>query len=615
MLRPSEPNHQMLRRWRAVATLTILLCAPYLMGADYAVGDSPLEGFVVTHVETHSEYRRFTIEGPTAEWVIEVTFSGGEGRWQTENYRVWPAPGQTQVHEALYDAVWRRCQELDELDSEPLVRTGNRFRWRPESDPVWPLFGLGLLVALLAWRRWRVRGERSPGWLGGGSLRGAWPLPVAVGLLFARSLTLGIATSLVVGPWFLGVVFGRMTRVEGRIGRALIALGWVTGSIAAGFGVWLLVPQFLVWDLLWASGLFGLTAGVESASRRPDGRRWAVVFGATVLSLTMAEGAVRLLLPAPPVRPAAHAPRLIFEHEAWHGPCQMLYPSLFEAELPSPGSGELPLVWHVGDSMVAGTGYEPFVQVLDQANPAVEHVNLGVPGTGPDYQYALLDAWLEVGRPDLIALYPYPGNDVQNVGAPFACCDRGPLLEAGPDGPQRRCEEPIWREPLVNVLGQSPAPYVLRAASGASSLATHLNIGFRRITAALFEFSREALPEEDNSGLFPEVVRALYRLQEESQVPFVVVVVPDRRAMEGVESPGENPSHAFVTRTFEEAGFAVYQPWDAIARAEFEDLWAPQDVHFGQGGHDLMADWLTPIVHEHLFSNSEGLAPDQPQRQ
>jgi lysophospholipase L1-like esterase len=261
------------------------------------------------------------------------------------------------------------------------------------------------------------------------------------------------------------------------------------------------------------------------------------------------------------------------------------------------------LVLHIGDSMVYGTGVGPeerFTHLLESAGAGTRHLNGGFPGTGPDHHLQVLRAWLPLLKPDALVLYLYPGNDLLDLDRPYACCDHGPLLDAGL---KTRCPTPRWSFPLRALLARSPPPYPLRAASSHLVIAAHLSAAFSRVVSLLEPHLGEAAggaEEEQAWARYGGILSAVRELAAERDLPLSAVLLPTRVALE----PGAAPSHAQgvaerMAQVARQESLRLLDARDWIAPLAREGSYGHLfgdgvrwDEHLSAEGHRSLAAWL-----------------------
>ena len=391
-----------------------------------------------------------------------------------------------------------------------------------------------------------------------------------------------------------------VARLLGDRPRHLVVLGLL---VILGLPL-LLGARLGVWDTLLPGLLFA--AGLLLA--RQPGRVLLLVFGATLFAVLLGEVAARVALDAPAAVPRPERARLGLQPEDWDPPCMSLYPETY-------GSADTRLadwqdasrrVLHVGDSLVFGgevAAGETFVGRLDAAPDAVRHLNLGVPDTGADHHLLALRAWLPRLKPHAVVLYVYAGNDLQDIGRRYACCDLGPLLSFEAAGLPSRCEEPDWRLTPRGLLARSPAPYPLRVGATWSALAAHMVHLLPQLTHSLDRDDRPAhglaVPPDaltKHRALMDAVAAELRAVS----VPGVVVGLPYRRAVEGEH---DDEAHAWLRGMLANAAAAGLHVVDASPAFSERPpgFWAggaAWNEHLGPVGHAQMATFLERALPE-----------------
>jgi hypothetical protein len=437
---------------------------------------------------------------------------------------------------------------------------------------------------------WAALGQGKPGWP---------PLPV---LLFSFAIPLGFLLLGAGAGWLL-------KRFRGRP----LAAAWLPP-------LFLLVPLLPVclvpyawlgvaaWDaVVWALALgFG---GFLTAHRwgLPGGAaRYGLLLAGLLVGLLLAEGAVRLLMPAPPAFPVLSADLLTEQRgmlfPADGEPCRALFAASTEGWEARGGGLDRPLrVVHVGDSMVEGVGVRPeetFVAELNRRTSEVAHVNGGFNATAPDFYFALTRRWAALFEPDLVVWYLFLANDFSDHGlGEYGCCGGGRLIDVEAEGVEDLCPElsevPVDGE---NRFAVSPVPTAVRAATGFSWLARY---ALWLLRADLVE---SALPESAYAPALARTERLLATARRELDgrgIAFAAVVLPARASLEDVDGPNlaARELTAEILRICERTGVTCLDPWEhlvaAVREAGVPPWFGPApDFHFSPAGHRRFADWL-----------------------
>ena len=432
-----------------------------------------------------------------------------------------------------------------------------------------------------------------------------------------------IASLLVVFPLTLGWLGGRALRRTSSVPvRCAAAVAWLVLPLQAA---WLLaeaMPHWSTWDLLALAALLG--AGAITAEVMPNivkkrdlalsGAAWLVAFGVLELG-------ARLLLPDPPMYPAAADARLVFEERRVSdtGPASTLetgrpwrceglfparYPDYFRARVPD---GAERRVLHVGDSMVEGVGIaKTFVQLLSDRQPGAAHINAGVSSTGPDYHFRALDAWLSVVDVSHVVQYVYLGNDFQEIGQGYFCCGGGPVVDLSGASPVALCTAPEYGMSFTQLLANSPAPYPIRVGCEVSFAARHISRVFDYVGASVgTRYGLKLSPTAFRETLdeLASLLRASHARLQAAGVGYTLVVLPSLRGMTG--SADDLKQSLAMTRAVRsitgELGIRTLDPrlllTDALRRQGVAGLYivGSSEVindHFNAHGHRLFADWL-----------------------
>jgi lysophospholipase L1-like esterase len=418
---------------------------------------------------------------------------------------------------------------------------------------------------------------------------------------------LALALLLVGGPLLAGLLLGDALR-QWRGGAFLGVLAIVLLTFAALEAL----PQLGAWDTISLGGL--VAAGLLLGRARLDrGRAW-VLIATSVLALAGLEAAVRFWLPPPPHFPAPGEAALVFKPAAWDAGCLVLYGAgsvdddvhvLRRSPPDSSARRHRPLVVHLGDSMTFGEGVgdaEAFPALLHARHPTVVHRNYGVWAVGTDFQYLLLRRVLAEHSPAMVVLHIYVGNDIYDIDRPYACCDAGPLLEYGPDGPAPRCERAHWSFPLGFRLSRSPPPYPLRVATFWSYTARHAAAAFSRLVSQLepgADYIRSAGEATESDWHHFTQILATMRDEIPDDVALVVDLLPSRQTLEA-DHPTISPSYRAAQRIAQitaELGIPTLDAWHVFADAVKRDgsrryFRNEHDIHLTPEGHRLLADWL-----------------------
>jgi hypothetical protein len=274
-----------------------------------------------------------------------------------------------------------------------------------------------------------------------------------------------------------------------------------------------------------------------------------------------------------------------------------LYPDLYPDELrirvgPSRGAGRT--ILHVGDSMVFGPSVEDdakFTSLLGKEDAPNRHVNAGFASTGPDFDLLLLRQWLPRVRPDLVVLYLFPANDLDDLALDYPWCNDGPLADYDdPGGPRSRCPD----GPSVSTRRYLDIPYVIRVTADFSVLSRHVCGLIWRLGHYGSSGTSGTLWKRLEANLV--AIRA-QAAQDGSRL--VAVVLPQRRELEGRAGEIPQADRAGFFDVLARVGIPALDPWDVLSEAVRQQgsdaLFVnepPGDCHFGPAGHRLMADWL-----------------------
>lgn len=417
-----------------------------------------------------------------------------------------------------------------------------------------------------------------------------------------------VALALFLVPLLAGLLIGFALRAR----RAwVLALAPVPLALAIGaLFVW---QPLAAWDVIACAGL--VTLGVVVGGLVPfHFRGWIVAAVASCLLLVALEGAVRLL-PAVPTTHYPEGPSLFVDLSARHLACHTLfpesYPEVFEERL-GRSDRRHRRVLHLGDSMAAGRdglANISFVHVLDARDPDRRHVNSAVGDTATDQQFAVATRWMRRAAFEEVVLHVFPSNDLGDINKPSACCGLESLLVERDGRLVPRCDKPEWKWSFDSRLVKGPAPYLLRFAAGRSQSGSRLLHAFYFLNESLWGTDVRSVSSEERLVRMGRVLEALKDLVDGQGAHLSIVVVPNRWAI----AANDRVRHAKTVELARSIKVPVFDAWGVVAQAANEampGLWddrdGPRDVHFGDAGHLVMADWLeTQIWPRPLASPTE----------
>ena len=429
----------------------------------------------------------------------------------------------------------------------------------------------------------------------------------------------------------------------GLCGRATAGRAWHSRAavVALAALLWALMtrPPLLYvggGDLLWLWGAFALSV---AAGRRATTLRWKPLLASVVFGAVLLELGARVAVPPRRDWGSYGAPQFVVDLGQRDSVCLHLMDAwrLGEAGRSTPEMERAaregrPVVVHVGDSMVEGLGVpaeQRFVSQIGQAHPAQEHAVMARPGAGPDTHLIVVDRVVTRmrPRPALVVLYLFPGNDVHDIDVPRLCCDGLPPLRWEGDRPVERFGSARWRLSRRQVIGQSPAPWFLRALGPSSHAAAAMLEAWDGMMRAandrgLVEMNPAEvarLPEAERWRRMERIVAAIRGRLAAQGVPALAVVIPYRLTLEqsvGNAARGLNAifptyaegsaAHARFVEILTRAGFDTVDAFPVMqemARANTPGLYArayPNDWHFGPEGHRRLAAWLDPQIQARL---------------
>ena len=441
-----------------------------------------------------------------------------------------------------------------------------------------------------------------------------------------------IGTLLVVLPPGAGVLLRVALSRLGRRSRPAALAALLASVVTAAVALEPCALPVSVDDVTWIVSLAALGAFLARGGHWPSPAFLARCLAGSALVLLGLEGGARVLSPPlfPTSGPVNDRFLRVFDNTPRYGmayvglanatqarACGVAFPERapdeyrdrLAAAVSSGGVSAL----HVGDSMVeaqavgGATGQGSFVARLNRLVPGTAHVNGGVSGTGIDLQSLLVEQWTARERYAALVLHVFLVNDLMYMGTRYPCCDDGPVPSTPADakgacGADRYPS--CWRQWLAGDQGA----YVLRNAAPASALARAVNARLLRMRAAAID-GRLSEPEQ-----WQALEHSLATIRDTTTrrgVPLAVVLLPERGALDAsvATCPGCHdlgPAWLNARLRFLDVaarlGLTVWDPFDVLAaRARVEDPRAwfvpsppypPDDVHFGERGHELVAAWL-----------------------
>lgn len=416
------------------------------------------------------------------------------------------------------------------------------------------------------------------------------------------------ALAYVVLPFALGAVLGRGLRGR-RLAVVAFAAPLLVPAAFLALAPWVpLVP----WDLLTLGLLVGTGITLGARLERLGWSRLGLVTMGTVAALCIVEvGLDALRVPAPPMSENPHRIELtrdaMIDDDAF---CVIAGDAGFLAARRSRSAGAGDDVVHLGDSMVEGTLLEDadlFTAKLPPA-PGLMHVNAGVTGAAPDFEYVLLRRVLaEAKKPRAIVLHLFPGNDASGLDMVFSCCADGGLVEPDGDGMRERCPAPSAKFSWRGALARPVPPYPMRVTASWFDLPKHawkLTIGLQRRFGSKLTF-------EDR---FRWITRLLVQMRREAGakgVGFGVVVLPLRQRFDSGAGTGGRGDYEYSdehAQLFREAVAAsgapwfdaepAFRTWSAAHPGEGFLKKFPGDPHLDAAGHGAYAGIVAPFVAE-----------------
>ncbi len=433
----------------------------------------------------------------------------------------------------------------------------------------------------------------------------------------------GIGPDWTAGLWLLaGLGSGAGAGVILRLGlRRRLRRAWTVGVFGLIFAIsfsalaWTTLRLGL-WDALALAALSTLGLGVVAGPRPPSLRGPAIALATLMLGLGLLEVFCRLILPMPPAFPPPEEASLWLpaldgvlaagrlHAQSSQAACEFLYPTSTRDPLLARLSRSIPAqrrVVHVGDSLVFGSGVaesERFTTLLEQAQPTVSHVNLGLPGTSIDAQWLALQRVLAAGTVDQVVLYLFVANDFLEIDRPYPCCQDGPLLQAAAGRSLlKRCDPADWRPQhgmWTWFLARSPAPYPLRVWTASSLLARHLCGLQLLISQRLGRYL--PLPEEAAAERYQTILGAVSEQLHSQNIALTIVLLPVRSAVRHAGPQGQAQEARTIATHL---GLPLLDAWkmftDSLGDGQETEIFLddpPGNPHLNAHGHRQLATWL-----------------------
>ena len=407
-------------------------------------------------------------------------------------------------------------------------------------------------------------------------------------------------------PTLLGNGVGRGVRRwwGGRVSGALFPVGVLClASLAALLGGGGGLPVGF-YDLAQLLLLFvvGFLQAVHAASLWQPTRAWWLGAGGSVAGLILLEIGARMVPPPPLFLEPVGEIRFLSQQLGPAPAEELAYPALYPRQMQgrlAQAQAGVPVVLHVGDSMVQGTTVglaNTFVAELDRLDPGRSHVNAGVDGTGPDHYFLLIQNWIKQLQVDTVVLHLFPANDLMELDQGQRSCRGESLLTYGEGRVQARCPEPDSQVPFWLAPAFAQAPYALRLLGHHSAAARQLQEALLRVQKALVSPSGSFASEH-----LRQVLQSLGDSLAEKEIHLVVTVLPFRGQL---EDPDAQPESIRIDMektlsTSRELGLRTLD-LESHFQGLVDELGAeglflneiPGDIHWSAGGHAEVARWL-----------------------
>ncbi len=398
--------------------------------------------------------------------------------------------------------------------------------------------------------------------------------------------------------WALARCGGRLVRSR-AIGAVFLVSPLGVALVLTGVGLGIGFH-----DLMALATLFGVGLIAGRGGRLE--RRGVVLVGASaVFAALVAEGMARLALPPLPPYTERGRTVLFVEGGVVSSQAQALFPDLYEEPFRSRVARERPVarqVLVVGDSIVEGEGAGgpavAFPAALERLDPATSWVNAGFSGTGPDFYFRVVEAWVKRLSVQEVLLVFYTGNDLSNIGEPWAVCGGGPLLHYEGGRATSRCTRPQASLSLAARIALSPPPLLLRAATSVSLLARHACLAVTRVSRLLVK-----TPEESERWTALEVILRTLRDDLTARgIRFRVLLFPFRPYLEDPRPEHSGPAAIGerVAALCRALGIPLLDAGPFLREmvaSEGVERWflggrGSLDPHLTSAGHARLAAWL-----------------------
>ncbi len=387
--------------------------------------------------------------------------------------------------------------------------------------------------------------------------------------------------------------------------RSAVAAGLRAGSAVALAAA---VPTTLVWSGrvgLWDAVAVTTVAAAVAVLWLDPATAWRraarIAFG-TLLGLVILEVALQVIdWPHPIVPPERSLPitlapgglaaRLVLAEPGYCVPWQggVLPDSRCRAP---PVPTERPVVLHIGDSNLAGTGVDPqqrFTALLRSRGVEFVHLNTGLGGTSVDVQAHVARQWLRRLPVAAIVLHAYACNDLEEIHRRRLWCRGESPLVRRRGQVELRCERPDPASDTPRVwLRYSPPPFPMLVLARWSALSA--------VAVAWFNATATADPNMSDAAAeagYADGLQVLLKTAAKANVPVAAVLMPIRDDLCG---PHGRAHHQTLRRmlTAAQVPFLDMAPsFDATVRrlgaaARFVEVPAP-DPHPNAAGHEAIA--------------------------
>ncbi len=258
-------------------------------------------------------------------------------------------------------------------------------------------------------------------------------------------------------------------------------------------------------------------------------------------------------------------------------------------------------IYAAGDSFTFGFGVHNesvYPALMEKLNPSFEVMNLGVAGYGVDQISLLIEEFGFDYQPDIVFLAIYPEDFWRSLRA-FNDAGYGkPYFKLEANGQLRLMHVPVPKDKNFQV----PQFPVYRQTSFMERIFSWSRL-YRLLDRAVIVLKKKAKWEDPDTS--PEWIlgrailqRAVLRIREHHTRP-ILIMVPPRRWLTGTTEPVRESLARFAKR--ENVEWIDLTPvfQNAIAQSSVDRHYIPDDFHWTEEGHALVARTLNEYLKTH----------------